>query len=77
MDRVDTALMLAMVCVITGTLLTWFNRPIWWMLHKRGPSGSRHAPRYYELLLRVSGICLLMIAACVIGLSVAGVFPFE
>ncbi len=76
MDRVDTALMLAMVCLMAGTLLVGFSRPLWWMLHQRGPDGGKHAPRNYEWLLRIPGICLLAVAAWVIGMSVAGVFPF-
>ena len=29
MDRVDTALMLAMLCLMAGTLLVGFSRPLW------------------------------------------------
>lgn len=77
MDRVDTALMLAMVCMMAGTLLVGFSRPLWRMLHPRGPDGQRPMPRNYEWLLRIPGICLLAAAVCLIGMSVAGVFPFE
>ena len=77
MDRVDTALVLAMVCLMAGTLLVGFSRPLWCMFHQRGPDGGRHMPRNCEWILRIPGICLLAAAACVIGMSVAGVFPFE
>lgn len=77
MDRVDTALMLAMVCLMAGTLLVGFSRPLWWMIHRRGPDGQKNAPRHYEWLLRIPGLVLLAIAACVIGMSVMGMFPFQ
>ena len=77
MDRVDTALMLAMLCLMAGTLLVGFSRPLWWMLHKRGPDGQRSAPRNYEWFLRIPGLALLAAAGCIIGMSVMGVFPFE
>ena len=77
MDRVDTALMIAMLCLMAGTLLVGFSRPLWWMLHKRGPAGARSAPRHYEWLLRVPGLALLAVAGCVIGMSVMGMFPFQ
>lgn len=76
MDRVDTALMLAMLCLMVGTLLVGFSRPLWWMFHKRGPDGRRRTPPHYEWLLRIPGLALLAAAACVIGMSVMGVFPF-
>lgn len=77
MDKVDTALMLAMVCLMLGTLLVGFSRPLWWMLHKRRPDGRRPAPRYYEWFLRIPGAVLLLFAACIIGMSIMGVFPFR
>lgn len=77
MDRVDTALMLAMMCLMAGTLLVGFSRPLWWMIHRRGPDGQKNAPRHYEWLLRIPGIVLLAVAACVIGMSVMGMFPFQ
>lgn len=77
MDRVDTALMLAMVCLMAGTLLVGFSRPLWWMIHRRGPDGQKNAPRHYEWLLRIPGLVLLAVAACVIGMSVMGMFPFQ
>lgn len=77
MNRVETALALAMLCLIMGTLLVGFSRPLWWMLHKRGPDGRRHAPRHYEWLLRVPGLALLGVAGWVIGMSVMGMFPFQ
>ena len=77
MDRVDTALMMAMVCLMAGTLLVGFSRPLWWMLHKRRPDGQRSAPRNYEWMLRIPGMALLAVAACIIGMSVLGTFPFQ
>ena len=77
MNRVDTVLVLAMLCLMVGTLLVGFSRPLWWMLHKRGPDGQRTAPRNYEWMLRIPGIALLGVAACIIGMSVMGMFPFQ
>ena len=77
MDRVDTALMLAMLCLMAGTLLVGFSRPLWWMLHKRSPDGSRYAPRHYEWLLRIPGALLLGAAVWVICLSVMGALPVQ
>ena len=76
MDRVDTALVIAMLCLMVGTLLVGFSRPLWWMLHKRGPDGQRSAPRNCEWLLRIPGMAHLAAAACIIGMSVMSVFPF-
>ena len=50
MDRVDTALMLAMLSLMAGTLLVGFSRPLWWMIHKRSPGGQKIAPKHYEWL---------------------------
>ena len=69
--------MLAMLCLMAGTLLVGFSRPLWWMLHKRGPDGQRNAPRNYEWMLRIPGLALLGAAVWVIGMSVMGVFPFQ
>lgn len=77
MDRVETALMLAMLCLMAGTLLVGFSRPLWWMLHQRGPDGQRHAPRRYEWLLRLPGIALLAVAGGIIAMSVMEMFPFQ
>ena len=77
MNRVDTALVLAMLCLMAGTLLVGFSRPLWWMLHKRRPDGHRAAPRNYEWMLRIPGAALLAVAACIIGMSVMGMFPFQ
>ena len=77
MDRVDTALMLAMLCLMAGTLLVGFSRPLWWMLHKRGPDVQRRTPPHYEWLMRIPGLALLAAAVWVIGMSVTGVFPFQ
>lgn len=77
MDRIDTALMIAMLCLMAGTLLVGFSRPLWWMLHQRGPDGAKHAPRHYEWLLRLPGIALLAVAGGIIAMSVMGMFPFQ
>ena len=77
MDRIDTALMIAMLCLMAGTLLVGFSRPLWWMFHQRGPDGRRRAPEHYEWLLRIPGIALLTVAAGIIGMSVMGMFPFQ
>lgn len=77
MDRVDAALVLGMLCLIAGTLLVGFSRPLWWMLHRRGPSGRRDVPRRYEWYLRVPGIGLLAVAAWVIVMSVTNTFLFQ
>lgn len=70
MDRVDAVLVLGMLCLIAGTLMVGFSRPLWWMLHQRGPNGRRNAPRWYEWYLRLPGMLLLLAAAWVIVLSV-------
>lgn len=77
MDRVDTALALAMLCLMAGTLLVGFSRPLWWMLHKRGPDGQRPTPKNYEWMLRIPGAVLLAAAAGLIAMSVMGLFPFQ
>lgn len=76
MDRVDTALVLGMLCLIAGTLLVGFSRPLWWMLHQRRPDGARNVPRRYEWYLRLPGIALLALAAVVIAMSVTNSFVF-
>ena len=69
----ETALALAMVCVLAGTLLTWFSRPIWWMLHQRRPDGSRaEMLAGYVWCLRVPGILLLLLAAAMTVMSATG-----
>ena len=70
MDRVDTVLVLGMLCLMLGTLLVGFSRPLWWMLHQRRPNGTREVPRRCEWYLRVPGIALLAMAALVIAMSV-------
>ena len=40
MDRVDTVLVLGMLCLMLGTLLVGFSRPLWWMLHPRRPAAA-------------------------------------
>lgn len=77
MNRVDSALVLAMLCLMAGTLLVGFCRPLWWMLHKRGPDGQRPVPKNYEWMLRIPGLILLAFAAGIIAMSVLGVFPFQ
>ena len=59
MDRMDLILLLGMLCLIGGTLLTGFSRPLWWALHQRGPDGRRDVPAHYEWYLRIPGIVLL------------------
>ena len=56
MDRMDLILLLGMLCLIGGTLLTGFSRPLWWALHQRGPDGRRDVPAHYEWYLRIPGI---------------------
>ena len=70
MDRVDTVLVLGMLCLMLGTLLVGFSRPLWWMLPQRRPNGPRDVPRRCEWYLRVPGIALLAMAALVIAMSV-------
>lgn len=77
MDRVDLVLMLAMLCLIAGTLLVGFSRPLWWMLHQRRPDGGRDVPRRCEWYLRVPGIALLAVAAYVIFMSVTNSMVFQ
>lgn len=76
MDRVDVTLVLGMLCLIAGTLLVGFSRPLWWMLHQRRPDGGRDAPRY-EWALRLPGLLLLALAAGVIAMSVTNSFVFR
>jgi hypothetical protein len=77
MDRVDLVLMFAMLCLIGGTLLVGFSRPLWWMFHQRRPDGGRDTPRRYEWYLRLPGFALLAVAACVIFLSVTNSMVFR
>ena len=76
MDRVDTALMLAMLCLMAGTLLVGFSRPLWRMLHPRRFDGRRKLPPHYEWRLRAPGILLLLTAAWVIVRSVTDSLAF-
>ena len=77
MDRVDAALVFGMLCLIVGTLLVGFSRPLWWMLHQRGPDGRRDVPRRYEWYLRVPGIGLLLAAGWVIVTSITNTCLFQ
>ena len=77
MDRVDVTLVLGMLCLIAGTLLVGFSRPMWWAFHQRRPDGGRDLPRRYEWYLRVPGIALLLAAAWVICMSVTNAFIFQ
>ncbi len=77
MDRVDAALVLGMLCLTAGTLMVGFSRPLWWMLHQRGPNGRREAPRRYEWYLRIPGIGLLAAAVWIIVMSVTNSFLFQ
>ena len=76
MDRVDFLLVFGMLCLIAGTLLLGFSRPLWWMLHQRRPDGGRDAPRY-QWALRAPGLLLLAAAAGVIVMSVTHSFLFQ
>ncbi len=73
MDRVDILLVFGMLCLMAGTLLLGFSRPLWWMLHQRRPDGGRDAPRY-QWALR---LLLLAAAAGVIVMSVTNSFVFQ
>ena len=73
----EAAIALAVLCLMAGTLLTWFSRPIWWMLHRRRPDGSRAGvPARYEWCLRIPGILLLLLAAVVTVMSATNTFLF-
>ena len=74
MDRMDLILLLGMLCLIGGTLLTGFSRPLWWALHQRGPDGRRDVPAHYEWYLRIPGIVLLLAAAFVIVMSITELY---
>lgn len=76
MDRMDVTLVFGMLCLIGGTLLLGFSRPLWWMLHQRRPDGGRDAPRY-AWALRAPGLLLLAAAAGVIAMSVTSSFVFQ
>lgn len=76
MDRVDITLVFGMLCLMAGTLLVGFSRPLWWMLHQRRPDGGRDAPRY-QWALRAPGLLLLAAAAGVIVMSVTNSFMFQ
>ena len=43
MDRIDFALAFGMLCLMLGTLLTGFSRPLWAAMHQRRPDGRRAA----------------------------------
>ena len=77
MDQVDAALVFGMLCLIAGTLMVGFSRPLWWMLHQRRPDGRRNAPRRYEWYLRAPGIGLLLAAAWVIVMSMCNCSVFQ
>ena len=74
---VETVLALAMASMLAGTFLTGFARPIWWMLHPRGPDGRRpEMPGWYRWGMRIPGVLLLLAAAAVIAMSMTGTFIF-
>ena len=77
MDRVDTALMLAMLCLMAGTLLVGFSRPLWRALHRRRPDGRREALGRYVWILRIPGLILLVAATGIIVMSIREVFLFQ
>lgn len=77
MDRIDLALALGMLCLMLGTLLTGFSRPLWWALHRRRPDGRREALGRYKWIMRVPGLILLTMAAGIIVMSIREVFLFQ
>lgn len=77
MDKVDAALVFGMLCLIVGTLMVGFSRPLWWMLHQKKLGGRQDAPHRYEWYLRLPGIGLLLAAAWVIAMSVTNSFVFQ
>ena len=76
MDRIEIALAAGMLCLMAGTLLVGFSRPLWRMLHPRRFDGRRKLPPHYEWRLRAPGILLLLTAAWVIGRSVTDSLAF-
>ena len=77
MDRIDIALALGMLCLMLGTLLTGFSRPMWSAMHRRRPDGRREPLGRYEWALRLPGILLLAAAAAMIVMSMREVFLFQ
>lgn len=74
----EAAILLAMVCLMGGTLLVGFSRPLWWMLHQRRPDGGRaEMPPRYVWYLRIPGILLLLIAAAVTVMSATNSLWFQ
>lgn len=78
MDRIDLALAFGMLCLMLGTLLTGFSRPLWSALRPRRPDGRRDTlPGRHKWFLRVPGIILLALAAGIIVMSIREVFLFQ
>lgn len=75
MDRIDLALALGMLCLMLGTMLTGFSRPLWWALHRRRPDGRRELMQGW--MMRIPGILLLVIAAGIMVMSIREVFLFQ
>ena len=74
----EIVILLGMVCLMAGTVLVGFSRPLWWMLHRRGPDGRRESmPPRYQWYLRIPGILLLLIAAAVTVMSATNTFFFR
>ena len=70
MDRIDLALAFGMLCLMLGTLLTGFSRPLWAAMHQRRPDGRRAVLGRQVWLLRAPGILLLTAAAAIIVMSI-------
>ncbi len=77
MESTEWALAFGMLCLMLGTLLTGFSRPLWSMLHRRGPDGRRAAPGRNVWVLRGLGFLLLLAAGCVIAMSIKEVILFS
>ena len=76
METTSWALAFGMLCLMLGTLLTGFSRPLWWTLHQRGPNGRRAVPGKNLWILRGVGLLFLLAAAGIIVMSIRGVFLF-
>ena len=77
MDRIDLALAFGMLCLMLGTLLTGFSRPLWAAMHQRRPDGRRAVLGRQVWLLRAPGILLLTAAAAIIVMRIREAFLFQ
>ncbi|MDE7244846.1 MAG: hypothetical protein K2O18_12855 [Oscillospiraceae bacterium] len=77
MESTSWALAFGMLCLMAGTLLTGFSRPLWQSLHQRGPDGRRAVPGRRLWILRGAGIVLLLAAVGIIVMSIREVFLFS